>query len=166
MTPSTPSADASASDTAATASALKAAFKASLLHSLTSQSPPIPYDAAGAQCVADHLVDHVGVARMERVGVQHVLGEKVTWSVDDATYLATQLVDCAPDNSVVQFFRQRLNDGFGTKITATQKACMDRVVTRDVSIKLLTSEYDGKAAAGQAAFQSLLTSAAPGCGIR
>ena len=164
--PATATGSPSVTDTSTTAVAAKAALKASLLSSLASQSPPIPYDAAGGQCVADRVVDHLGMAKLEKVGLNHEFSGSMTLSADDATYLATQLVDCAPSNSIVQFFRQRLNDGMGAKANDTQKACMDGLITRDLSIKLLTSEYDGQAAAGQASFQSVLASAAPGCGLR
>lgn len=164
---STPSGSPSttATDTSSTALAAKAALKASLLSSLASQSPPIPYDAAGAQCVANNVVDRLGMAKLQTFGLTHEFSGTMILSADDATYLATQLVDCAPSNSVVQFFRQRMNDGMGTKATDTQKACMDGVITREISIRLLASEYDGQAAAGQASFRSLLISAAPGCGL-
>lgn len=154
-----------ASDTSTSATAAKASLKSSLLSSLASQTPPIPYDDAGAQCVADNVVDHLGMAKLAQLGLNHESGATMSLSTADATYLATELVDCAPNNSIVEFFIQRMNDGMGAKATDTQKSCMDKVITRELSIQLLSSEYDGQAAAGQASFRNLLTSAAPGCGL-
>ena len=83
----------------------------------------------------------------------------------EATIAATALVDCSPQNGAVRTFQQRFNDGVGDGVSTTQKACLDKVISRQAVIDVLAAEFSDRSAAGQAAFKKLITDAEPGCGV-
>lgn len=159
----TPSAFSTASD--ADVAATKQAMKTALLKGATDGSLGVPLDAAGAQCVADPVVDRFGLTKISQLGLAKSSSGSVTMAQPDAEFLAAKLVDCAPNNGAVTTLQEKFNQGLGTKATDAQKACMDKVINRDSVIALLSSGFAGQISNGQAEFRAAVQAAIPGCGL-
>lgn len=155
-----------ATPTAAEVAAAKVALRNTFLAEVSAGRMPIPLDTASAQCVADAMVDHLGLTQVQHLGLIHSRRGTVRMNSDDAVFTATQLVDCPVNDGAVTAFRERVDAGMSAAVTDAQKTCLATALTRRTIIDLLAAEFDGQAAAGTAAFKATVTAAAHRCGLR
>ena len=138
----------------------KAALKASFLKAVNDGTVPVSFDPSSAKCVADRMVDGIGVDRLKKYKLVKPNADlsNLNMSVADATTLSTSLIDCAPNNGVLTYFRSKLDEGLGAKGTPAVRQCANQVITRAVAVKLLVSIYVG---GGSGAIQNFQTSVGP-----
>jgi hypothetical protein len=141
-------------------------FKTGFLEGMKQANLPIAWDDASAECVGSRLVNQVGMTKLKEYGLENPGAADFTahpLSLPDASALSNAVVECAPNDGAIKYFQSKFDEGMGNAADATQQACMHNHLGRQVWIDLLTSEYDGQAAAMEATLKSKAQAAAKVC---
>ena len=132
----------------------RASIKASLIKDSANSTTLPKYDDKAAGCVADDIVGKIGVKQLQTYGLIDSKGNgkdadlsSVHLSSTDAGTFASALVDC---NSAML---TKVQSTFTDEVHATgaQKTCIDKILNRDVAVKLFTGSFSGDDAAASSA---------------